>query len=297
VCSSDLLIALCEPEPMEDLRIGAWVRSERRRLGLRQSDLAARAGVGDSTVARLEGGHLSEMNVATARAVAAAVGIELRFQPRSSRNASVERQVDWRHASLVEAVIGRLVDLGWETTTEHSFNDYGDRGSVDVAAWHAERRALLIVEVKSDLRDVQAALHALDIKRRVAPNSLRAARGWDPKTVGVVLVMADLSVERGRVERHAATFRVALPARTVEVRQWLSRPEGPLRGIWFLRIPRPTGAMREPPGHGRVRLPTGAGAAASSCTGGGPVAPRGAVAGTIETPTPHQVRPRGRDPG
>ena len=282
---------------MDDLRIGAWVRSERRRLGLRQADLAARAGVGRSTVARLECGNLSEMNVATARAVAGAAGMELPFEPRSRRRASVERQVDWRHAALVEAVIGRLGGLGWETTAEHSFNDYGDRGSVDVAAWHPDCRALLLVEVKSDLRDVQATLHALDIKRRVAPNSLRVERGWHAKTLGVVMVMADLSVERERIERHAATFRTSLPARTVEIRHWLVRPAAPIRGIWFLQIARPTGTMREPPGHGRVRKPRHAGGMAGRPTAGGFAAAGSVAAAPSGAPGSGRSRPPGPDPG
>ena len=99
---------------MEDARVGEWVRSERRRLGLRQADLAARAGVGRSTVARLEAGSFPELTVRAARTVAAAVGIDLPFAPRSRRGASTERQIDWRHAALVEEVLGRLDRLGWE---------------------------------------------------------------------------------------------------------------------------------------------------------------------------------------
>jgi hypothetical protein len=128
---------------------------------------------------------------------------------------------------------------------------------VDVLAWHPEARALAIVEVKSDLRNVQDVLHALDIKRRVVPALARADRGWEAAAIGLVIVMADLRVERQRVERHGSTFGAFLPARTVEVRRWLERPAGPLRGIWFLQIPRSTGVMREPTGHERVRRASG----------------------------------------
>ena len=121
---------------MDDVRVGAWVRSERRRLGLRQADLAEKAGFGRSTVARLECGRLSELTVNANRAVVSAVGIELQFSPRSRRGASIERQVDWRHAALVETVTWRLSQSGWEAVVEYSFNYFGDRGSVDVLAWH-----------------------------------------------------------------------------------------------------------------------------------------------------------------
>ena len=252
---------------MEDLRIGAWVRSERRRLGMRQADLAQRAGVSRTTVSRVENGLFSELTITAARAVADAVGIMLPFAPRSLRGASIERQIDWRHAALIETVLGRLTRLGWHTAVEYSFNDFGDRGSVDVLAWEPDARALLIVEVKSDLRNVQETLHALDIKRRVVPRLLQRDRGWRADAVGLVMVLADLRVERQRIDRHRSTFDAALPSRTVEVRRWLERPVGPLRGVWFLQIVRPTGAKQQPAGHGRVRR-AGGGAGASSERGG-----------------------------
>jgi transcriptional regulator with XRE-family HTH domain len=238
---------------MEDVRVGQWVRSERRRQGLRQSDVAARARVSSSMVSRVENGLLAGLSVRAVRAVATAVGLQLSFAPRSVRGASIERQIDWRHAALVEAVVKRLRDCGWETLVEYSFNNYGDRGSVDVLAWHAASRTLLIVEVKSDLRDVQGALHALDIKSRVVPGLVRVEKGWAAAFVGVVMVIADLRADRGRVERHGSTFDAALPARTVEVRRWLSRPIGPLRGIWFLQIPHSMNVMQRPAGHERIR--------------------------------------------
>lgn len=138
---------------------------------------------------------------------------------------------------------------------------------MDVLAWRPEARALLIVETKSDLRNVQETLHALDVKLRVVPRLVRSERGWQADAVGVVMVLADLRVERQRVDRHRSTFDAVLPARTVEVRRWLERPAGPLRGLSFLQISQPMGVMREPAGHGRVRR--AAGPAGPAVTGRG----------------------------
>jgi transcriptional regulator with XRE-family HTH domain len=195
---------------MEGLRVDLWARSERRRQRLRQTDLAARARVSGSTVSRVENGLLAGLTVGAIRAVAAASGLQLSFAPRSVGGASIERQIDWRHAALVEAVVTRLRDCGWEAVVEYSFSHYGDRGSVDVLDWHAASRTLLIVEVKSDLRDVQGTLHPLDMKSRVVPGLVRAGKGWAFASVGVVMVLADLRVERGRVDRHRSTFDAAL---------------------------------------------------------------------------------------
>jgi transcriptional regulator with XRE-family HTH domain len=225
---------------VDDLKVGEWVRSERRRLGLRQSDLAALAGVSAQTVLTVEHGRLDGLTVRSVRAVASAAGIRLPFLPRSIRAAAVERQIDSRHAALVESVVARLEALGWQAEPEWSFNHFGERGSVDVKAWHEDAGSLLVVEVKSELRDVQATLHALDVKRRVVPRLVRAECDRTVRHVGVVMVLADVRAERDRVNRHGATFAAALPARTREVGEWLQRPDRDLRGVWFLQIPRTT---------------------------------------------------------
>ena len=41
-----------------------------------------------------------------------------------------------------------LQSLGWQTRSEVSYSVYGERGSIDVLAWHAPSRTLLVVEVK-----------------------------------------------------------------------------------------------------------------------------------------------------
>ena len=67
---------------MDDLRLGALVRTLRRRLGWRQVDLARRAGVSQSAVSRLETGHLDELSLSTIRRIAAALEITVDFAPR-----------------------------------------------------------------------------------------------------------------------------------------------------------------------------------------------------------------------
>ena len=135
-------------------------------------------------------------------------GSSCRSRRRSLRGASIERQIDWRHATLVEAVLERLAQPRM-----------GNGGRVLVQrlrrprigghprAGSPEARALLIVETKSDLRNVQETLHALDVKLRVVPRLVRAERGWQADAVGVVMVLADLRVERQRVEPPSVDLR------------------------------------------------------------------------------------------
>jgi len=93
--------------------------------------------------------------------------------------------------------------------------------------------SLLVIEIKSVVPDLQAMLATLDRKARVA-NILARERGWRARTVSRLIVLPDDRTARRRVERHAAIFAAALPARTVAVRRWLSNPEGDLAGVLFL---------------------------------------------------------------
>jgi transcriptional regulator with XRE-family HTH domain len=220
---------------MDDLNVGTVVRSVRRRRGWRQLDVASKAGVGQWAVSTIERGDLERLPVRTVRRVCAALKIRIPFAPRW-RGGDLPRLIDQSHAALVERVAAILAPLGWETTVEYTFGHYGEIGAVDLLAWHVRRRALLIVEVKSEVDDLQRMLSVLDRKTRLVPKLVAAERGWQAATIGIVLVMRECSTGRCQVARHRATFASALPGRNLEVRRWVESP-GPegLRGIWFLQ--------------------------------------------------------------
>ena len=123
---------------------------------------------------------------------------------------------------------------GWEVLVEYGFNHYGDRGSVDVLAWHEDSRTLLIVEVKSRLTDLQAAFTSFARKLRIVPGLVVREHGWDSRSVSRLLVMPGTTANRATVARHQATFDVVLPDRMPAIRSWLRRPNGSLAGLWFL---------------------------------------------------------------
>jgi transcriptional regulator with XRE-family HTH domain len=219
----------------DDVRVGRMVQDVRLARDLRQEDVADRAGVSRSTISRLERGLVDGMTVSSLRAISRALGMPsiLSFGWRSPE---VERLRDRLHAAMVEQVVSMLVKLGWESAPERSFNHYGERGSADILAWHAASRALLVVETKSRLYDLQDALVTLDRKRRLLPGLAARDLGWRAQVVGVVLVLPEMSTHRHVVERHAATFRAAFPQRQWEIREWLARPTADLRGLWFLPV-------------------------------------------------------------
>lgn len=219
----------------DDVAVGRMVRDLRVTRNLRQVDVAARAGVSREAVSRLERGLIDGLTVSTLRAISRA----LEMPPIAIlgwRSPELERLRDRTHAAMVESFARLLVRHGWQLAPEMSFNHYGERGSADILAWHPERRALLIVEIKTRLWDLQDTLSTLDRKRRVLPAAIRDQLGWEARALGVVLVLPELSTHRHVVARHEITFGTALPQRQLEVRNWLREPNGRMRGLLFLPI-------------------------------------------------------------
>jgi transcriptional regulator with XRE-family HTH domain len=218
---------------MDLRRFGRGIRALRVRRRWRQSDLAAASKVSRSQVGRIERGESRHLQLETVDRVAVAVGGSTELLLRWNGE-GLDRLLDHEHARLVEAVVRRLRALGWEVAVEVSFARFGERGSVDVLAFHPGRRALAVFEVKSVTPDMQAMLGGLDRKARLGPTIARE-RGWDSVLVARILVLADTRTNRRRLDAHEATVRAALPAGTREVLRWLADPAPPgLAGVWFL---------------------------------------------------------------
>jgi transcriptional regulator with XRE-family HTH domain len=154
---------------MTDQRLGNAVRRVRIRLGWRQDDVAAKARVSQSTVSRLERGHLESLSMDVIRRVAGAVDVQVAVIPRW-RGGDLDRLLNAGHSVLHNEVAAMFRDEfpEWTIAPEVSFAIRGERGVIDLVAWHAEARALLIIELKTDIVDVNELLGTFDRKRRLA---------------------------------------------------------------------------------------------------------------------------------
>ncbi len=217
---------------MDDRRFGRLIRSLRLHRGWRQLDVEHAAGIDQTTQSLIEVGKLAGLTVEIIRRSASALGADVQLQLRVP--VALTRLADAAHARLVEAVVLELRRNGWEVVTELTFNSYGERGSVDVVAWHAGRRTLLLIEVKTRLVDEQELLAAIDRKCRIVPAMVRRDRGWDAQVIGRLLLVEEGTTQRRVVHQHRETFAVAFPDRTVRVKAWVRDPVGPLAGLWFL---------------------------------------------------------------
>ena len=217
---------------MEDRRVGVSIRAVRRRGHLRQRDVAIRAGISQQHVSLIERGHLDQVSVRTLRRLCDALEIGLALEARW-RGGELARLLDLDHAAVVEGTARRLRGRGWHLDVEYTFSHFGERGSVDLLGWHPAREAILVIEVKSRLLDVQDTLANLDRKARLVPGLVARDRGLRCSSVGRLLVLGDGSANRAAVARHLELFASALPDRGATVRAWIQDPGAPLAGILF----------------------------------------------------------------
>jgi len=239
---------------MDDRRFGLAVRALRRRLHWRQRDLSSRARVRQQEVSDVERGHLDKVRVGTLRRITGALDARtaMDFQWRGG---TLDRLVDHGHAELVERAAAVLTACGWRVRPEVSFAIFGERGSIDLLAWHEATRTALIIEVKAELTSVEETLRRFDVKERVAATVVRQTLGWEPVLIGRLLVFPETSTARRRVAEHARTFASRFPNHGRELRGWLRAPAGEFAAVWFLSGVPTVGTKKSATPPHRVRLP------------------------------------------
>jgi hypothetical protein len=116
------------------------------------------------------------------------------------------------------------------TRARGPFAIYAERGVIDILAWHPGRRALLVIELKTDLADMNELLGTLDRKRRLAVQ-VAAGRGWDPVTISAWLIISESRTSRRRVAAHEAMLKSALPDDRRTIRRWVRDPIGQVQPL------------------------------------------------------------------
>lgn len=217
---------------VDDLRIGLALRRVRLRLGWRQQDVAERAGVSRATYSAIERGHIDRTTVAMLRRLAGVLEIRVELVPRW-RGADLDRMIAAGHSRMAEQVGRALSRAGWEARHEVSFSHFGERGVIDIVGWHAGRGAMLIIELKTEIVDVNELLVTMDRRRRLAP-VVAASLGFAPRSVSTWVVVAETRTNRRRLAAHRTILRAAFAQDGRAISGWLRRPIGSLAALSFL---------------------------------------------------------------
>ncbi|HEX7471742.1 MAG TPA: helix-turn-helix transcriptional regulator [Candidatus Limnocylindrales bacterium] len=212
---------------MDDQRLGATIRLLRQRRHWRQADLARAAGMSRAAVSRAERGHLDELTFRAFRQVAAAIDLRVDLVPRW-RGGELDRMLSRRHSLLHEAFARHLgTHVGWTFKPEVSYSIFGERGVIDMLAWHADRAMVLVVEFKTDLVDVNDLVGTMDRRRRLAVSIARDF-GWRPVAASCLVVLVGDRTNRRRATEHRTLLRAAFPADGRRLAGWLRDPREPV---------------------------------------------------------------------
>jgi hypothetical protein len=196
---------------------------------------------------------MGSMSLDTLVRVGAALEIRIDLVPRW-RGGELDRMLGAGHAALHETVARLLRSTPWALAPEVSFAIYGERGVIDILAFHPPTGALLVIELKTDLVDVQALVGAVDRYRRLA-TVVASQRGLEARSVSAWVVLRDTPANHRPLAAHATVLRTAFPDDGRRVRGWLERPVGTLAALSFLSDSHARTAISASAGVQRVRRP------------------------------------------
>lgn len=187
-------------------------------------ELAERAGVAVASAQAAESGRAMSLETYARLAVALGRRPELSLPSRVGRHVEPLRAGrDTVHAAMGELEARQLSSHGFAIAIDEPYQHYQFAGRADVIAWDLETRALLHVENKSDLPDLQDLAGSYNAKRAYLPAAIAQRlnldpRGWASVTHALVVLWSSdvLHVLRLR----SATFAALCPSPSDPFAAW-----------------------------------------------------------------------------
>ena len=212
-----------------------------------------------------ERGHIPEMTLATIR----------RSRPRS-RSASSCCLVAAAPTSIGSSTRGtRRSTISRSSRSRTTFRSgcwrprcrsrsTAERGVIDISLWHPGRRALLIIELKTEHRRRRTSCSGTMDRAAAARAWIVEQRGWNPETVSAWVDRRPGADEPRRIAAHRRCF--ARPTRPMVARcgdgSWTRKARSPLSRPGRSRQ---NGRLRPVRRVRQTRLASGADSSASSC--------------------------------
>ena len=204
--------------------LGRAVREARLATGWAQEELSERASVSRSLIAKVESGR-GNVTLASVAAVCDALGIRAALRLETPFLADRRSQLEPAHARGVAYVQRCLERDGWRVAREVEIYHGRSRGWIDLLALHPDTEALLVIEYKTELRDIGLVERTLAWYERSAPEA--AGRlGWRPRSVASVLLMLASEANEIRLAENRFALAGPFPVRAPELRRRLVDPGG-----------------------------------------------------------------------
>lgn len=183
--------------------IGRAVFELRSVLGWSQAELGRRAGLSQPMVSAVEAATVDGLTFRTAARLLGAMGARLSISVDAPFIGDRPLQRDAAHAHCVGHVGRRLAAAGWLVAREVELGGDRSRGWIDIFAFHPATGLVLVIEIKTELRDLGQIERSLGWYEREAWAAARR-QGWRPRRVlGVLLLLAtDVNEDRVRSNRN-----------------------------------------------------------------------------------------------
>ena len=157
--------------------VGAAVLTSRRERGWSQARLSAESGIPQTVISSIERASHTNPPLETVRRLCDALDAQLIVDIRPVRMVGKSDQRDPAHAACVAATRRILERAGWTTASEVEVVPGRAHGFIDLIAFDPVTLRLLIIEVKTEIRDVGG------LERQVGWY-LREARAAAPRSDG-----------------------------------------------------------------------------------------------------------------
>ncbi|MCJ7710188.1 MAG: helix-turn-helix domain-containing protein [Chloroflexi bacterium] len=189
-------------------RLGTALKEARASRGMRQRDVAARAGVSQPEVAKLESGAGANTRLVTWASCGAAVGLQLAAFFEATAGADLPRDIQHlRRQNLLVAIAARGA---WSAAPEALLTNDGWRPrSIDVLLTREARSEAAVVEIWDLLLDGGDAMRGLDAK--VLATRVRLGPHWH---VQGLLLLRRTSRNQALVRELAPLISARFPARS-----------------------------------------------------------------------------------
>jgi len=175
--------------------VGAGVLSSRKERGWSQTRLAAESGVPQTVISSIERATHANPPLETVGRLCTALDAELIVEIRPARLVGKSDQRDPAHAACVAATRRILERAGWTTASEVEIVTGRAHGFVDLIAFDAVTKRLLVIEVKTEIRDVGGLERQTGWYLREAWAAAKRLE-WKPLSVsGVVVCLATAAVD------------------------------------------------------------------------------------------------------
>jgi transcriptional regulator with XRE-family HTH domain len=188
--------------------LGGEIRNARRRRRASQRALAAKAGIGQATLSRLERGRGGSLSLDSWQRVALALGRDLRIE--LSRD-PLEEPADVGHLGIQELLLRLAARVGMKGSFELPTRPADPARSADVGLRDDRRRRLILVEAWNTIGDIGAAVRSTDRKLVDAARLAVAVGAERPYAVHGSWIVRATARNRELVGRYPHVFATRFP--------------------------------------------------------------------------------------